>query len=168
MYTRRTFVAGALAATALPSSPAIARKRFEIMRTEEEWRAILTPIAYWISREHGTERPNSSPLNAEDREGRYACAGCAQPLFSSATKYDSRTGWPSFWNAYDGALGTKRDWSLFIPRLETHCSRCGGHIGHVFNDGPRPTGLRYCMNGHAMDFVPDWPEWAIPSGRTST
>ena len=159
MYTRRSFFAGAVVATALPAIAAHAKPEFEIIRTAEEWRELLTPEAYWILREHGTEPRNISPLNFEAREGRYACAGCAQPLFSSSTKYDSRTGWPSFWDALPGGVGISTDWKLFFPRREVHCSRCGGHIGHVFRDGPKPTGQRYCMNGLAMDFVPDWPDW---------
>ena len=159
MVTRRRLIAGALSASLVPGLSAHAAKSFEIMRSPEEWKEILSPRAYWVLREHGTEQPWTSPLNNEVREGRYVCAGCAQPLFSSGAKYDSHTGWPSFWDAYQGSLGTQRDWSLIFPRMETHCSRCGGHIGHVFKDGPHPTGLRYCMNGLAMDFVPDWPDW---------
>ena len=126
-----------------------------IVRTEEEWRRLLTPAQYEVLREEGTERPWTSPLNDEKRSGTYACAGCDLPLFSSATKYDSGTGWPSFYDSLAGALGTKRDFKLILPRTEYHCARCGGHHGHVFNDGPEPTGLRYCNNGVALKFLPD-------------
>ncbi len=130
-------------------------KHFEITRSDEEWRRLLTPEQYEVLRRHGTERPGSSPLDDEKRAGIFACAGCDLPLFSSDTKYDSRTGWPSFWAPLDDAIGTSIDDSLFMTRIEVHCRRCGGHLGHVFEDGPPPTGLRYCMNGVAMTFVPD-------------
>lgn len=129
-------------------------RMFEVMHSEEEWRALLTPEQYNILREEGTEYPGTSPLLNEHRKGIFACAGCDRDLFSSDTKYDSRTGWPSFWAPLDGAVGTSEDRSLGMVRIEVHCSRCGGHLGHVFNDGPRPTGLRYCMNGGAMTFRP--------------
>lgn len=125
---------------------------FAVTRTDEEWRALLTSPQYQVLRREATERPYTSPLNDEHRDGIFHCAGCKQALFSSATKYDSRTGWPSFWKPLDGAVGTRRDVSFAMLRTEVHCSRCGGHLGHVFNDGPRPTGLRYCMNGVAMTF----------------
>lgn len=134
---------------------AAAGKQFEITRSDEEWRRLLTPEQYEVLRGHGTERPGSSPLDDEKRAGTFACAGCDLPLFSSDTKYDSRTGWPSFWAPLDDAIGTSIDNNLFMTRTEVHCHRCGGHLGHVFEDGPPPTGLRYCMNGVAMTFVPD-------------
>ncbi len=127
---------------------------FEITRTPEEWRKILTPAQYRVLREEGTERAGTSPLDKEKRDGVFACAGCELPLFSSKTKYDSRTGWPSFWQPLDNAVGTSDDYALMMKRTEVHCRRCGGHLGHVFNDGPRPTGLRYCINGVALTFTP--------------
>jgi peptide-methionine (R)-S-oxide reductase len=130
-----------------------ARGRFEIERTDAEWRGLLTRAQFDVLRLHRTEVPGSSPLNHEKRTGVYACAGCALPLFSSETKYDSRTGWPSFYQPLANAIGTARDYALLIPRTEVHCRRCGGHLGHVFEDGPPPTGLRYCMNGIAMTFT---------------
>lgn len=122
--------------------------------SEEEWRDRLSPEAYYVLREEGTERPGSSPLNFEKRAGVFVCAGCELPLFESTTKYDSGTGWPSFYDVIPGAVETKVDNKLWIPRTEYHCARCLGHQGHVFNDGPRPTGLRYCNNGVALKFVP--------------
>jgi len=124
-------------------------------RTDAEWRAMLAPEAYRVLRKHGTERPGTSPLNGEKRAGTFLCAGCGQKLYSAQTKYESGTGWPSFWAPLDGAIATSKDRSLFVARTEVHCSRCQGHLGHVFNDGPRPTGLRYCMNGVAMTFEPE-------------
>ena len=129
-------------------------KTFEIAKSDEEWRRQLSPAQYKVLREHGTERPHSSPLNAEKRKGTYACAACALPLFASETKFESGTGWPSFTRPLPNAVGTSNDRSLIIPRTEVHCRRCGGHLGHVFQDGPPPTGLRYCMNGVAMTFTP--------------
>ena len=126
----------------------------KLVRSDDEWRRILTAGQYDILRNEGTERPGSSPLNHEKRAGTYACAGCGQPLFRSDTKYDSGTGWPSFFDAIDGALETKTDYKLIWPRTEYHCSRCGGHQGHIFKDGPDPTGLRYCNNGLALKFIP--------------
>jgi peptide-methionine (R)-S-oxide reductase len=123
-------------------------------RTDEDWRQTLSPEQYHVLRKHGTERPGSSPLNHEKREGVFKCAGCGRPLFSSDTKFESGTGWPSFWQPLDGAVGTENDRSLFMNRTEVHCASCSSHLGHVFPDGPRPTGLRYCMNGVALDFEP--------------
>lgn len=127
---------------------------FELNLSEAQWRQRLTPEQFAVLREQGTERPYSSPLNKEKRAGRYVCAGCGLEQFSSATKFDSGTGWPSFWQPLDGALIEKKDRSLGMLRTEVLCKRCGGHGGHVFDDGPKPTGLRYCMNGLALRFVP--------------
>jgi peptide-methionine (R)-S-oxide reductase len=137
------------------SSNATDTETFPVARTEEEWRAKLSPAQYQVLRKHGTERAGTSPLNAEKRHGRFFCAGCGQDLFPSETKFESGTGWPSFYQPLDGAVGTTEDRSLFMTRTEVHCSNCGGHLGHVFDDGPRPTGQRFCMNGAAMDFKPD-------------
>ena len=126
---------------------------FEVMRSDAQWRQQLTAAQYAVLRGKGTERAFSSPLNKEHRRGTFHCAGCAQALFSSATKFDSGTGWPSFWAPLHGAVGEERDTTFGMLRVAVHCRRCGGHLGHVFNDGPRPTGLRYCMNGVAMNFV---------------
>lgn len=122
--------------------------------SESEWKERLSPEAYSVLRREGTERPGSSPLNDEKRDGVYACAGCGFELFNADTKYESGTGWPSFWDYIPGALGTKTDYKLILPRTEYHCARCGGHQGHVFKDGPEPTGLRYCNNGVALTFRP--------------
>lgn len=122
--------------------------------TNAEWKTRLEPLAYRVLREEATERPFTSPLNDEKRKGIFHCAGCDLPLFDSGTKYDSGTGWPSFYDVLDGAMGTKEDNTLFMTRTEYHCARCGGHQGHVFNDGPAPTGLRYCNNGVALTFKP--------------
>jgi peptide-methionine (R)-S-oxide reductase len=127
---------------------------FEVTKSDEAWRRQLTPTQYYVLRGHGTERPGSSPLDKEKRKGTFHCAGCDLALFSSATKYDSGTGWPSFWQPLPKAVGTRADDTLFMTRIEVHCRRCGGHLGHVFEDGPAPTGLRYCMNGVAMTFKP--------------
>jgi len=127
-------------------------KKFAVASSEEEWRRKLTPAQYRVLREHGTERAGSSPLDKEYGDGVYRCAGCGQPVFASSTKFNSGTGWPSFWAPVDQAVETQTDRSLFMTRTEVHCSRCGGHLGHVFDDGPQPTGLRYCMNGAALDF----------------
>lgn len=126
-----------------------------LVKTPAEWRGVLEPAAYRVLREEGTERPGSSVLNKEKRPGTYVCAGCFLPLFDARHKFDSGTGWPSFFDALPGHLGTKTDRSLFEQRTEYHCLRCGGHQGHVFNDGPAPTGLRYCNNGVAIAFVPE-------------
>ena len=130
------------------------RGAFEVAYSDEEWRRRLTREQYDVLREHGTERAGTSPLNAEKRAGAYHCAGCDLPLFSSEAKFESGTGWPSFWAPLEHAIGTSEDRSLFMTRTEVHCRRCGGHLGHVFEDGPPPTGLRYCMNGVALTFVP--------------
>jgi len=130
-------------------------RHFPIEKTDEEWRGSLTPDAYRVLRGHATERAFTSPLNKEARRGTFVCAGCGHPLFSSAAKYDSGTGWPSFWEPLADAVGTSVDRALFMIRTEVHCAQCGGHLGHVFPDGPRPTGQRYCMNGVALRFTPD-------------
>jgi peptide-methionine (R)-S-oxide reductase len=127
---------------------------FEVKKPDEQWRCDLSPDQYRVLREHGTERAGTSPLNKEHRDGTFRCAGCGQPLFESSTKYESGSGWPSFWAPIEGAVATSVDRTLFMPRTEVHCSRCGGHLGHAFEDGPPPTGVRYCMNGLAMTFEP--------------
>ena len=131
---------------------ALADTRFPVEKTDAEWRASLEPAQYAVLRRAGTERPFTSALNHEQRQGVFSCAACAQALFSSSTKYDSGTGWPSFWAPLEGAVGTSIDRGLFMVRVEVHCARCGSHLGHLFPDGPRPTGQRYCMNGVAMIF----------------
>jgi peptide-methionine (R)-S-oxide reductase len=129
--------------------------KFEIVKSDEEWRRELTREQYAVLRRRVTEGPWTSSLNKESRTGTYLCAGCSLPLFSSSTKFESGTGWPSFWAPIQGAIETSEDRSFFfLVRTEVHCRRCGGHLGHVFNDGPEPTGLRYCMNGVALRFVP--------------
>jgi peptide-methionine (R)-S-oxide reductase len=133
----------------------MARDGFPVARTEEEWRAVLAPEQYRVLRQHGTERPGSSPLNAEARTGEYLCAGCGRTLFESDTKFDAHCGWPSFDRALEGATETSVDDSHSMTRTEVHCAKCGGHLGHVFPDGPTATGLRYCMNGAALSFKPD-------------
>jgi len=123
-----------------------------MQKTDDEWRRTLTAEQFHVLREHGTERPGSSPLNYEKRDGTFSCAACGQPLFSSDAKFESGTGWPSFFRPLEGAIATTVDRSYGMARVEVHCSRCGGHLGHVFPDGPRPTGERYCMNGTALTF----------------
>jgi peptide-methionine (R)-S-oxide reductase len=161
---RRGFLSGCLgvAAASVAASKGIggnmhsanAEKIEKIHRTEEEWRKILTPEQFDVLREEGTERPFTSPLNEEKRKGQFVCAGCDLPLFTSEMKYDSGTGWPSFFTHIEGHVETKLDFKLILPRTEYHCARCGGHQGHVFKDGPPPTGQRWCNNGVALKFVP--------------
>jgi peptide-methionine (R)-S-oxide reductase len=159
MITRRNLLLGSAAVASIAGlwwiyDTSEARGTFEIERSDAEWRRLLSKPQYDVLRLHRTEYPGSSPLNREKRKGIYACTGCALPLFSSETKYESGTGWPSFYRPLPDAIGTRRDFALLIPRTEVHCRRCGGHLGHVFEDGPPPTGLRYCMNGVAMTFTP--------------
>jgi peptide-methionine (R)-S-oxide reductase len=135
-----------------------------LVKTKSEWKTLLPGMSYRVLFEENTERPGTSPLNKEKRAGTYVCAACYLPLFSSETKYDSGTGWPSFFDYLSGALGTKKDTSLIWPRTEYHCIRCSGHQGHVFDDGPKPSGLRYCNNGVALRFVPK--EEKLPELRT--
>ena len=129
-------------------------RQFEVVKTDEEWRKILTPEQYQVMRRHGTERPGSCALLTEHRAGTFSCAACGLPLFVADRKFESGTGWPSFFAPLDGAVGSSVDDSMFMRRTEVHCNRCGGHLGHVFEDGPPPTGLRYCINGVALTFVP--------------
>lgn len=148
-----TLAAAAAAVVALPKSeptPEI----FEIMRSDAEWRQQLSPDEYAVLRQHATERAGSSPLNGEQRPGRYHCAGCNLAVYASEAKYDSGSGWPSFFASIDGAVGTRDDNTLTMKRTEVHCRRCGGHLGHVFDDGPKPTGKRHCLNGVVLKFVP--------------
>lgn len=144
---RRIFLTGLMASAAFGRASA-----FEVTKTDAEWKKILSPAAYDVLRHEGTEAPYTSPLNKEHRKGIFACAGCGLDLYSSETKFESKTGWPSFWRPLPDAIGTSEDRKLFMVRTEVHCRRCGGHLGHVFKDGPPPTGLRYCMNGVAMTF----------------
>lgn len=158
MMSRRGFgktsFAALLAAASGSQAGASGAKTFEIAKTDEEWRKLLTKEQYYVLRKHGTERAFTSPLDKVYEAGTYHCAGCALPLFASSTKFNSGTGWPSFWKPLDDAIGTTEDRSFFTVRTEVHCRRCGGHLGHVFDDGPAPTRLRYCMNGVAMTFTP--------------
>ncbi|RUS99810.1 peptide-methionine (R)-S-oxide reductase [Trichormus variabilis SAG 1403-4b] len=127
---------------------------FAVTKSENEWKSILTPEQFQVLRKHGTERAHTSPLDKNYAPGTYVCAGCGQALFTSEGKFDSGTGWPSFFKPIEGAIATTTDRSFFMTRVEVHCSNCGGHLGHVFNDGPKPTGLRYCMNGVSLQFTP--------------
>jgi peptide-methionine (R)-S-oxide reductase len=166
MITRRAAlfsggVAGLVATASLvglttrrPVATATAGETFEVAHTEAEWRQLLSRDAFHVLRQHGTEPAGSSPLDAEKRTGMFACAGCGLPLYSSSAKYESGTGWPSFSAPLEDAIGTSEDRGFYLVRTEVHCRRCGGHLGHVFEDGPPPTGLRYCMNGVALRFVP--------------
>ena len=150
-----SMMASATAAVAVLPAPLWAEvEEFEVNKTDAEWRRLLTPAQYQVLRREDTEPAGSSPLLYEHRKGVFVCAGCELPLFRSETKFDSGTGWPSFWRPVEGAVGTHVDRSLGIERTEVHCRRCGGHLGHVFDDGPPPTGLRYCMNGAALKFEP--------------
>jgi len=148
---RRHVLAGLMGSAFLGSGPALG---FEVSKSDAEWKKLLSPAAYNVLRHQATETPFTSPLNDEHRKGVFACAGCGLDLYSSDTKFDSGTGWPSFFRPLPNAVLTSEDRSLFMERTEVHCRRCGGHLGHVFDDGPRPTGLRYCMNGAAMVFKP--------------
>ena len=135
------------------TSKTASEKHFEVAHSDAEWRQLLTPAQYRVLRDHGTERAGTSPLDKEYGPGVYNCAGCGQPMFDAATKFNSGTGWPSFWAPLEGAVEETSDRSLFMVRTEVHCRHCGGHLGHVFEDGPKPTGLRYCMNGVSLDFA---------------
>ncbi len=132
-----------------------AQEQFPVQKSEEEWKRELDAAQYQVLRQHGTERAGTSPLNNEKRKGTFMCAGCGQPLFPSDTKYESCTGWPSFFQPLEGAVATSQDRKFGMVRTEVHCSKCGGHLGHVFPDGPEPTGDRFCMNGVALKFAPD-------------
>jgi peptide-methionine (R)-S-oxide reductase len=151
LFRCSTALAGAAGLPSFAAAQAAATDK--VVKSPAEWKKVLTPEQYHVLREEGTERAFTSPLNNEKRKGTYVCAGCDLPLFKSDTKYESGTGWPSFWAPIDGALGTKVDYKILYPRTEYHCRRCEGHQGHVFDDGPKPTGKRYCNNGVALKFV---------------
>lgn len=155
---KRQFLSCVSASTAMfifgCGQDASAKARYAVSYSDAEWKKRLSSAAYRVLRLEDTERPYTSALNNEKRKGIYACAGCNQRLFLSETKFDSGTGWPSFWQPIRGGIGMRTDYKIGIPRTEVHCARCGGHLGHVFNDGPKPTGKRYCMNGVAMNFLP--------------
>jgi peptide-methionine (R)-S-oxide reductase len=151
MMNRRTFTLAALGCAVAPM--ALRAETFEITRTDAEWRAMLTDLQYQVMREDATERAGSSPLDKNYTDGTYACRGCDLPLYESATKYDSGTGWPSFYASIPDAIGTKADNTLFSKRTECHCRRCGSHLGHIFDDGPAPTGMRHCLNGASLVFL---------------
>jgi peptide-methionine (R)-S-oxide reductase len=164
MLSRRNLVLAGVSAAAVAAvarylwtgtAEATGAKMFEITKTDEEWKKLLTPEQYHVLRKHGTERAFTSPLDKEYGAGMYNCAGCDLPVFASTTKFNSGTGWPSFYAPLDNAIGTTSDRAWGMLRTEVHCRRCGGHLGHVFDDGPKPTGLRYCMNGVAMKFMAD-------------
>lgn len=152
MMNRRCFLASSAVVTLFPQWAGAGG--FEVTRTDTEWRAMLTPLQYKVMRQEGTERAGSSPLDKQYGEGRYHCRGCDLPLYSSRHKYDSGTGWPSFYKSLPGAIGTKEDRKLWRVRTEVHCRRCGSHLGHVFDDGPKPTGKRHCLNGVSLVFKP--------------
>ena len=163
MFSKRAFITGGIVMASVGGFINSLRGKgagqdntdYPVQKSPDEWRKELTPEAYYVLREHGTERAGTSALNHEKRAGRFVCAGCSQDLFRSDTKFESGTGWPSFFDPMPGAVGTTEDRAFFMVRTEVHCSRCGGHLGHVFPDGPAPTGLRYCMNGVSLKFEPE-------------
>ena len=154
MFSRRSFLATAACVTLAPAAAAAGAERFPITKTPAEWKRRLGPKRYAVLREENTEPAGSSALNREKRRGTYLCAGCDLPVYSSQTQFESGTGWPSFYAPRPTAVGTRKDGKLLFVRTEVHCRRCGGHLGHVFDDGPKPTGKRYCMNGLALTFRP--------------
>ena len=160
MTDRRTLLLSGAALLATAGSAFARSGGFEVEKTEAEWKKVLTPDQYAVLREEGTERAFTSPLDKNYADGTYHCAGCDNPVYRSETKYDSKTGWPSFWAPIEGKVATSVDFKLFYPRTEVHCARCGGHLGHVFKDGPEPTGKRHCLNGVALTFK--------PSGKSSS